>query len=388
MTGRCSRVLAALVLALLLGGCGMWDSREDPVEQPAELPDIEPVLTIRKVWDANIGSGSELLNLALRPTVEGGRLFAAGRNGRVHALDVDTGRIQWTANLGLELSAGPSAGHGMVVVGSSEGMLAVLDMADGAVRWQVQLSGEVLAAPALSPTIIVVRTVDGRLRGLAAADGRELWLVEHRPPRLSLRGTAAPVIAGNVVVTGFDNGRVGAYSLRDGETAWENLIAIGRGRTEIERLSDVDATPVILGPDVYAVSYRGRLANLALDSGQILWATEMSSHNGLSVDWTSVYVAEAEGEVVAVNRSSGAELWRQDKLRMRRLTAATPIGQSVVAGDFEGWLHWMDAFTGVFQGRIRAGKKAIVTAPVSSGELLIVQDEDDRVYAFRAEPRG
>ena len=366
----------------------MWDSREEPIEQPAVLPDIEPVLTIRKVWDTNVGSGSELLNLALRPAIEGGRVYAAGRNGRVHALELENGRNLWRTDLGLELSAGPSVGHGMVVVGSSEGMLTVLDIADGSVRWQVQLSGEVLAAPGLSPSIIVVRTVDGRLRGLAADSGRERWMVEHRPPRLSLRGTAAPALAGNAVVTGFDNGRVGAYSLRDGETLWENLIAIGRGRTEIERLSDADATPVILGQDVYAVSYRGRLVNLALDSGQILWATEMSSHNGLSVDWTTVYVAEAEGEVVAVNRSSGAEVWRQDKLRMRRLTAPTPIGQSVVAGDFEGWLHWMDAFTGTFQGRIKAGKLAIVAAPVSSGDLLIVQDEDDRVYAFRAEPRG
>jgi outer membrane protein assembly factor BamB len=387
-TGRGSQAFALLFLVTLLGGCGLWDSREDPIEQPAVLPDIEPVLTIRKVWDTNIGSGSELLNLALRPAIEGGRVYAAGRNGRVHALDLENGRTLWRADLGLALSAGPSAGHGMVVVGSSEGMLTVLDIADGSMRWQVKLSGEVLAAPALSPRMVVVRTVDGRLRGLAADTGRELWMVEHRPPRLSLRGTAAPTIAGNVVVTGFDNGRVGAYSLRDGETLWENLIAIGRGRTEIERLSDVDSTPVILGQDVYAVSYRGRLVNLALDSGQILWATEMSSHNGLSVDWTTVYVAEAEGEVVAVNRSSGAEVWRQDKLRMRRLTAPTPIGQSVVAGDFEGWLHWMDAFTGVFQARIRAGKMAIVTAPVSSGDLLIVQDEDDRVYAFRAEPRG
>lgn len=388
MQGRGSRTLTLAALALLLGGCGLWDSREEPIEQPAVLPDIQPVLTIRKAWDASVGSGSELLNLALRPVVEGGRVYAAGRDGRVHALDVETGRSQWSTRTDLALSAGPSAGHGLVVVGSSEGMLAALEIGDGSLRWQVQLSGEVLAAPALTPTIVVVRTVDGRLRGLSARDGRELWLVEHRPPRLSLRGTAAPAIAGNVVVTGFDNGRVGAYSLRDGETLWENLIAIGRGRTEIERLSDVDATPVILGQDVYAVSYRGRLANLALESGQILWATEMSSHHGLSVDWTTVYVAEADGEVVAVNRSSGAELWRQDKLRMRRLTAATPIGQSVVAGDFEGWLHWMDAFTGVFQGRVRAGKQAIVTAPVSSGELLIVQDEADRVYAFRAEPRG
>ena len=377
-----------LVLPVLLGGCGVFGSKDEPIEAPAELTEIQPVLDVRKAWDMRVGPGSELLDLALRPAVEGGRVYAVGRKGQVHALDLETGRSQWKTETKMKASAGPAAGHGLVVVGSSSGRVVALNIADGTPRWEVQLSGEILARPAVSPNVVVVRTVDGRMRGLATDTGRELWMVEHQPPRLSLRGTASPVIAGNVVVAGFDNGRIGAYSLRDGETLWENIIAIGRGRTEIERLSDVDSTPQVLGEDVYAVSYRGRLANLALETGQIAWAIDMSSYHGLSVDWTSVYVADADGVVVAVNRSSGAELWRQGALRMRRLTAPTPIGQSVVVGDFEGWLHWLDVYTGAIHARFRAGKTAFVTAPVSGGELLIVQDEDDRVYALRAEPRG
>jgi outer membrane protein assembly factor BamB len=382
-----ARLSCAVLTTALLAGCGLFGKKDEPIEPPAELTSIESVLTIRKAWDAKVGSGSENLNLALRPAVEGGRVYAAGRNGRIHALDLESGRAAWTADTKLPLSAGPAVGYGIVVVGSSSGVVAARDAADGALRWQVQLSGEVLAAPALSATVVVVRTLDGRLRGLSAEDGRELWMVEQRPPRLSLRGTAAPAIAGNAVVTGFDNGRLGAYALRDGETLWENIIAVGRGRTEIERLADVDATPQVLGQDLYAVSYQGRLASLAVETGQIMWTAEMSSYNGLSVDWTSVYVSEADGVVVAVNRASGAEIWRQGVLRMRRLTAPTPIGQSVVVGDFEGWLHWIDALTGTLQGRYRAGKAAFVTAPVSGGELLIAQDEDDRVYALRATPR-
>lgn len=376
------------LLPLLLSGCGMFGTKDEPVEAPAELTEIAPVFTVRKAWDTRVGSGSTLLNLALAPAVEGGRVYAAGRNGRVHALDLETGARRWTVDTRLPLSAGPAAGHGLVVVGSTGGFLTALEIADGTQRWRVQLSGEILAMPALSPTVVAVRTVDGRLRGLSAESGAELWMVEHRPPRLSLRGTAAPTIASNMVITGFDNGRIGAYALRDGEAQWENVIAIGRGRTEIERLADVDATPQVIGQDVYAVSYGGRLASLSLETGQILWTAEMSSYNGLSLDWTTVYVAEANGEVVAVSRSSGAELWRQDALRMRRLTAPTPFRQSVVVGDFEGWLHWLDAFTGVIQARFRAGKAAFVTAPVGGGELVIVQDEDDRVYALRVEPRG
>lgn len=386
MMCRSARLCCVVALAFL-AGCGIF-RRDEPVEAPAELTAIEPVLNIRKAWDVRVGSGSELLNLALRPAIEGGRVFAAGRNGRVHALDLETGRNHWSTETRQSLSAGPAVGHGLVIVGSSSGRILALDSADGAPRWEAQVSGEVLARPAISPAVVVVRTVDGRLRGLSAETGRELWMIEHQPPRLSLRGTAAPVIAGNVVVAGFDNGRIGAYSLRDGERLWENIIAIGRGRTEIERLSDINATPHVLGQDVYAVSYRGRLANLAIESGQILWTTEMSSYTGLGVDWTTVYVAQADGVITAVNRSSGADFWRQNALRMRRLTAPAPIDQSVVVGDFEGWLHWLDVVTGTIQARYRAGKTAFVTAPVSGGELLIVQDESDRVYALRAEPRG
>ena len=374
-------------LLLLLGGCGLFGGKDEPIEPPAELTSIEPTLRISEAWEVRVGPGSELLGLALQPALEGGRVYAAGRDGEVHALDLETGEAQWTVETGLSLSAGPAAGHGMVVVAGSKGDIAALDIANGNPLWSATLSSEVLAKPALSASVIAVRTVDGALRGLSAENGRQLWVVERQPPRLSMRGTAGAVIAADRVVTGFDDGRIGAYELRTGEPAWENVLSVGRGRTEIERLADVDATPQVVGGDLYAVGYDGRLASLALGDGRILWAVEMSSYKDLGVDWTSVYLSDTESEVVALNRSSGGELWRQDALRMRALTAPTPFGDSVVVGDFEGWLHWLDSITGTLQARYRAGGAAFATAPVSGGELLIAQDEDDRVYALRVEPR-
>jgi outer membrane protein assembly factor BamB len=376
------------VALLCLGGCGIFGSKDSPVELPAELTEFEPTLAVSKAWEFKAGSGSDRLGLALRPAVEGARVFVAGRDGKVHALDAESGERRWTTETELALSAGPAVGNGLVVVGSSDGMVAALDAADGSLRWKTQLSGEVLAAPALSAAAVLVRTVDGRLYALAPESGSELWLSEQRPPRLSLRGTAAPVVAGNLVVAAFDNGKVAAFALRDGEPRWEQTLSVGRGRTEIERLMDLDATPQIIGQDVYVVGYRGRLVKLALESGQVLWVNDMSSHSGLGVDWTTVYVTESEDAIVALNRSSGGELWRQDALRLRRLTAPTPVSRSVVVGDFEGWLHWLDPVTGMLQARYRPGKSPYVAAPVSAGELLIAQDENDRVYALRTEPRG
>ncbi len=373
---------------LCLGGCGIFGSKDSPVEPPAELTDFEASLSVQKAWEFKAGPGSEKLGLALRPAVEGGRVFVAGRDGDVHALDVESGDRRWTTETELALSAGPGVGNGLVVVGSSDGMVAALDAADGSLRWRRQLSGEVLATPAVSPTAVLVRTVDGRLHALDPQSGSELWRAEQRPPRLSLRGTAAPVISGSLVLAAFDNGKVAAFALRDGEPRWEQTLSVGRGRTEIERLMDLDATPQVLGNDVYVVGYRGRIVNMALESGQVLWVNDMSSYGGLGVDWTTVYVTESEDAVIALNRSSGGELWRQDALRLRRLTAPTPVSRSVVVGDFEGWLHWLDPITGTLQARYRAGKSAYVAAPVSAGELVLAQDENDRVYALRTEPRG
>ncbi|MEJ2515693.1 MAG: outer membrane protein assembly factor BamB [Gammaproteobacteria bacterium] len=382
----CRAGLGMLACSVLLSGCSLFGDSDEPVEPPAELTDFERSVDVDQVWDVSVGPGAELLRLGLRPAVQGGRVFAAGRDGRVVSLDLASGKSEWTTETELRLSAGPGVGAGLVVVGSSDGAVVAIDAASGAEVWRTRLSGEVLATPAASRGVVVVRSVDGRLRGLDAADGTELWTVEQTPPRLSLRGNGDPVIAGDLVVAGFDNGRIAAYTLREGVPVWENYVSTGRGRTELERLADVDATPVLVGNDIYVVSYHGRLANVAPESGQVLWDTELSSHSGLGADWTSVYVTTAESEVVAVNRSSGAEMWRQDALRMRQLTAPVPFGQSVVVGDLDGYLHWLDSLTGEIEGRERAGSDAIVAAPVSAGEYLVVQDEDDRVYAFRAAP--
>ncbi|NGP53897.1 outer membrane protein assembly factor BamB [Thioalkalivibrio sp. XN8] len=387
MTLRPGIALGCLAL-LSLGGCGIFGGDDEPIEPPAELVEFEATLEVREAWEFRAGSGAERLGLALRPAVEGGRVYVAGRDGRVHALDLESGDRLWTTETDVALAAGPAAGFGLVAVGGSDGMVIALDAGDGSVRWQAQLSGEVLASPAVTAQAVVVRSVDGYLRALAPDTGEEIWAAEQRPPRLTLRGTGAPATGGGLVVSGFDNGRVAAYDLRDGEQRWEQTIAIGRGRTEIERLADVDATPQIVPPDVFAVGYQGRVVSLSLETGQLLWANEMSSHKGLGVDWTSLYVTTDESEVVGMSRASGGELWRQDALRLRRLTAPTPHGQSVVVGDFEGWLHWLDPISGRLQARHRAGDASFITAPVSGGELLIAQDEEDRVYALRTEPRG
>jgi outer membrane protein assembly factor BamB len=247
------------------------------------------------------------------------------------------------------------------------------------------VGGEVLSAPAIAADAVVVRTVAGVLLGLSREDGKTLWREEQQIPRLTLRGAAAPVVAGNAAICGFDNGRVIAAETRNGEVLWEQLVSAPSGRTELERMVDIDAAVKVSGVDVFVAGFQGRVAMLALDSGQSWWSRELSSHRGLDVDDESVYVSTATGEVVALRRRSGVEVWRQDGLRLRGLSAPVAIGTHVAVADFEGYVHWLNAASGDFVARTKAGAR-VSNPPVRAGDLIVLQDDEGRVTAFR--PRG
>jgi outer membrane protein assembly factor BamB len=271
-----------------------------------------------------------------------------------------------------------------VVVGSTSGKVIALDAETGKLRWEANARGEVLAAPVVAGDRVIVRLVDGRLRGLNAADGKEAWMVEDIVPRLTLRGTAPPVAAGDVVICGFDSGRVMAVTLASGEILWQAQVASPRGRTELERLADVDAAVRVAGDVVYAVGYQGRIAMIALDSGQLWWARDLSSYRGIGLDDDQLYVATSDGDLVALRRRDGGTVWQQKGLARRALGVPAMHGGAVVVGDFEGYLHWIDRSNGRFVARERPGRTRISAAPIVDGDRLFVIDEAGRVAAFRA----
>src|SRR6185437_16384537 len=258
----------------------------------------------------------------------------------------------------------------------------------GKVRWRVRLNGEILAAPAISERAVAVRTVDGKLRALSPKDGHDLWTQEQQVPRLSLRGTSRPVIAGDLTLCGFDNGKVIAVNMNDGSLQWEATVAPPHGRTELERLNDVDSTPRVSGSDVFTVGYQGRVAKLALDNGQVWWSHDASSYRGIALDDDALYVAMASGEVVALRHGSGAEVWRQKALLHRGLSAVAITDNAVVTADFQGYVHWLDKATGELAARVRPSKHRISNPPVVSGNTVIVIDDAGKITAYRATPIG
>jgi outer membrane protein assembly factor BamB len=370
----------ALALALVLAACAGRD--KDEGEQPAELTEIEQTVRITRLWSTKLGGDAENLRLGLAPASDGPNIYAASHDGHVLALDAATGNPRWRTELELPLSAGPGLGENLVVVGSTDGALAALSADDGAVRWQRNLNAEILARPLIAGARVFVRTVDGNVRALDSGSGNDLWNVQREMPRLSLRGNSTPVIAGNRLIVAFDDGKVAALDLQTGDQQWESVVTPQRGRTEIERLADIDADVRLVGNELYVVGYQSRAVRLVADTGQEQWSVDLSSYEAPGVDWVHVYITDEKGEVVALDRASGAAVWRQSALRMRSVTGPTPYGQAVVVGDYEGFLHWLSVEDGRIIGRARADGGAVGNPPLVVADTLYVQTDGGILSAW------
>jgi outer membrane protein assembly factor BamB len=371
-----------LLLALVVvAGCA---STSDTAEKPAELIEIRESVPINRLWSMNLG-GSGGLYYPLQPVVQGNHMFAAGSSGRVVRVEVESGRVVWDRNLDFTLTAGPGVADGMVAVTGSNGRVVLLDAETGAERWRVVVSSEVLGVPGVTRGIIGVRTVDQVLVGLDAVTGEETWRIEQSVPSLTMRVAAGvAVVGGEIFVTGFANGRVVGVQARDGRIVWELPFAVGSGRTELERMVDVAATPQPFGRDVFVVSYEGTLAGLAADSGRELWAREFSSTSGLTVGPDGVWVTDSDSQTWGFDRITGSERWRQRALHARAVTAPAAGTGWVAVGDLEGWLHLMDARTGDFVNRVRVDRSRFHSAPVAAGSgLLVAQTGGGTLAVYR-----
>lgn len=379
----------ALLFAAALLALAACSSKDKKVDEPAKLTDIKnPTVRIQKLWSASVGGGGKKQRLGLGLGVADGHLFAAGRDGDVASFDLKTGKEIWRTKTELPLAGGTGVGSGLVVVGSLDGQVLALAADTGAQKWRVDVNGEVLSSPAVANNAVIVRTVDGKLRALAIDDGKELWSAEQQIPKLTLRGTAAPVIAHDMAISGFDNGRVLAVSIADGATVWDSPVSPPHGRTELERLNDIDAAVKVVDDDVFVAGFQGRAAMLALDSGQVWWTHDISSYRGVDVDDDQMYVATSLGEVVALKKRSGAEVWRDESLKHRGLSAPAVVGDYVVVADLDGYVHFFDRATGTIAGRAKTSGDRVTNAPlVVNGIVYVISDKGD-VTALHGLPVG
>lgn len=370
--------LFALASALLLAACGAADTA-DP---PSPLPDFAPEAAFKTLWSVDTGAGYGEFGLRLKPFIAANTIFVADMEGHVSAIDKSDGHKKWTVDTGYVISGGVGGGGGLLFVGTRDGELVALWQNDGRIAWASPLTSEALTVPAADLGTVVVRTVDGNLQAFSAATGERLWSYAHPVPTLSLRGNSDPVTFAGGVLAGADNGRLAFLSLSDGALLRELPVAVPSGSSELARLIDVDAKPIVDKGIVYAAAFQGRVVALSLENVQPIWARDLSVYQDMSIDTENLYAADEMGHVWAFERLTGATVWVQDKLHARPISGTAVLNSAVLVGDFEGYLHAMDIADGRFIARTRIGDEGISVAPMVDKDVIYVYTREGVLAAL------
>lgn len=370
---------ALLALAVLAVGCSSNSKKELP---PAELTKFEAEVSLKTEWSRSIGVGQGETYNMLVPAVDGERIFVADAEGLVLGLDRLSGDVLWKKKLKTPVSGAVGAGYGLVLLGTLKGEVIALDADTGEEKWRAKVNSEVLSAPAINGDVVVVQTQNDTLYAFEAYSGTQRWMFDNTPAVLTLRGSGSPVLTNTLAVAGLSSGKVLALDTQRGLPVWEQRVAIPKGRSELERVVDIDGGLLLSGGTLYAVSYQGRLAALDLESGRILWEREASSAMGLAQGYGSVYVSLADGTVEGIDERSTSALWSNDALQRRLLSAPAAFSSYVLVGDLEGYLHLLSQVDGRFVGRERIDSDGLRARPLVVGDWIYAYGNGGKLVAL------
>ncbi len=390
------KITLLLLLCLVLVGCatvkesmsGVFDyfsGGQDNAEPPTPLVEYTPELDVKVFWKESVGVGADGRTLKLIPAIGAGKIIAADREGVVEARDAKTGSLLWEVETEIPFSAGPSLAAGRIILGSSKAKVVALNSENGEQLWENTVSSEILAMPVIAKGIVIVRTTAGEIVALDERTGRRLWSYEHSVPALSIRGTGSPLIVGDKVIVGYDNGKLVALHLNNGKYIWEATIAMPKGRSEIERLVDLDVDPIETGDTIYVAAYNGGVSAISVSDGEVLWRNDkISSHTGLSYDNRHLYLSDSSGQVLQIEQRGGAGLWKQKELSYRSLTAPVLYQDYVVVADYNGYVHWLSTRDGRQLGRVQISDSGIDTKPIVADGIVYVYAKDGTLAALTA----
>ncbi len=398
---RMRRNLAfASACLLLFSGCSWFswlpwvdgDKKKDNEElKPAKLTKYDPEININRLWKAGVGKGLGRKYLRMRPAIIADQIFAADGYGRIEAFDRFSGKRTWRTQLdaasggflsGFDVldrtdpsfvSGGVGAGGGKIFIGTTNGELLALSATDGEIAWRQEVDGEVLSPAVTGEGLVFVQTIDGSLMALELETGDVRWEIDNQVPILTLRGTATPVYEAGVVYAGFASGAVVAVRAENGEPVWSHLVMLPEGRSELERMVDVDSTPLLDGPMVYAVAYQGNLRGVRRQDGNPLWELPMSSYLDLDTGYGHVYVVDENDSIIAVDTRTAEESWRQDALARRKLSSPVAFSNYLAVTDSDGYLHILAQSDGRLLGRRKLDGKGVRSRMVYA---------DGTLYAF------
>ncbi len=362
-------------ISLLLGALSGCASEEDSI-QMAPLPQVESEFVSELLWKGKVGNGVERYFSRLTPAYAYEKVFVADRKGTVQGIDADTGKVLWETNLGelkpALISGGVTASYGKLYLGTETGKLIALEEETGERVWEANVRGEILSKPLADEGLIVINSSKGELSAYDAETGEMRWRNASEVPSLTLRGDSSPISFSGGVFWGMANGRLGAAFLKNGNIIWQQPLATPKGATEIDRLVDIDATPIVSNSLLYAVGYNGQLVAIDLRSGRPAWKRPYSASSDFFVSGDRVFIITDKDHIVAVDARSGTELWKNSELEYRQLTAPVVISERLLVGDAQGYLHWLNPENGEFVAQERINRSGIAIAPIRVEDAYVV----------------
>lgn len=377
------RALTLAFIVLTLTGCqtvgDLWDdifSSGSKKNLPAALVQFNPSIDVKLRSSANIGSAAGSI---FSPAQTKDSVFAANASGKLARFDAGTLQEKWHIDTGKKLTGGVGAANSLVVVGTGKGEVLAYDV-DGKALWQARVTSEILSAPQIAGDVVLVRSGDGRIFALSAVDGKRKWLYQRATPALTVRSYGGVLIDKNAVFAGFSGGKLVALETASGGLGWESSVALPRGVSELERIADVTSNPVTDGQIVCAVAFQGRVACFEPQSGNLIWARDLSSIAGMAIDGRNVYVSDANGVVHALDKSSGAYVWKQEKLSYRELSAPLVVRGYIAVADLQGYVHFMSREDGSFVARNATDGSPIRAQPQLLGDNVLVQSKKGGLF--------
>lgn len=377
-----SQVVSTILALTLLSGCALF-SKEDKGPEPTALVKFDEQVTLVKQWSAKIGSGVGERYLELTPAIDGEFIYAADGQGVVASFDRKTGKRQWRIKLKEELSGGVGAGFGLIFLGTQDGHLLALKQADGSQVWRKAVSSEILSAPKTNANLVVVQTLDEKIYAFDHDSGERRWQYESNTPALSLRGTGSPILTSELAIVGLGNGQVVALQADTGLLLWKQRATVPQGRSEFERMTDVDGDLLLAGNILYATSFQGFVVAMDVSTGRPLWRKPMSSFHGADEALGNLYISAANDYVHAIDQSNSEEAWVQKSLERRALTAPTTFANYLAVADGEGYLHLIAQSNGQFVGRKKIDGDGVRTKLLTKGNLLYVYGNSGKLVALR-----
>lgn len=367
-----------VLVCALMQGCAQVDDYmfgKDNTPQPKELEQIEPKVKVTKKWTAPVGRAKKSSEyLKLKPVIRGDVLYTADKSGLVQAVNKKDGQIKWSLQLKDGIVSGPTVRDGFIAVGTNVSSLVLINQADGKELWQARVSGEILSPPAMSHQKVIAKTIDGKVYSFDAVTGKQLWSTDHGSPSLVLKASSSPMIVGDLVLIGFSDGKLDALELQTGRVVWQRSIAYGTGASDVERLVDIDADPIVKDNIAYLASYQGYIGALSLADGQFIWRKSGSVYKNMVLKSNTLYLTDSNDVVWSINSRTGQVNWKQTALKARGLTEPVLVGEDIVVGDKTGYLHFMGAQTGELLARSQLSGAVSISPNVSGRNLYVLTD--------------